>query len=273
MRLPSLLTSGSVAVPVVVGLLAGILLLMPLGSGEVGEVVRVVVGLPFVLVLPGFVLSRAVLPAGGRPGCSSLERVCWTLALDMALLVAGALLLNALPAGLSSTSWTVFLLLVLAAAGFAARVREGQSLRPRPPAWSRPRLRRLVIGGAAMVIAGAAIGLAVASEATKADPAFSQLWLVPEEPGPPGAVPPAGLQAPAAAVVTAQLGVQSEEDGTRGFRVEVRPDGWPVQTWSFSLHSGEAWTQSVVVPDRTRTEALLYRGSDPMPYRQVWSQP
>lgn len=271
------LTSGTVAVPVGLGLLAGILLLVPLGAGGAGEVVRVVVGLPFVLVLPGYVLSRAVLPrtvaGSGHRGCSLLERICWTLALDVALLVAGALLLNALPAGLTRTSWVVLGILVLLVAGLVAVRRErapgsyrgGPRLLPRT--WPPP--RRLVMSGAAVVIAGAAIGLAVFGEATKAAPGFSQLWLVPEAPAGPA---PAG-PARAAASETAQLGVYSDEDATRQFRVEVRPDGEPAQTWSFSLDPGAQWQQSVEVPGSVRTEALLFRGTDPAPYRQVWMQP
>ncbi|MCD2196098.1 DUF1616 domain-containing protein [Actinomycetospora endophytica] len=258
----------TVAAPVVVGMLAGVLLLLPLGPDGVGGVVRIVVGLPFVLVLPGYVLSRAVLPGTGA-SCSVLQRVCWTLALDMALLVVSALLLNVLPNGLTGTSWVVLLLLVLPVAGVVAHVRERGPGRARTVLLSRawwptiqwPAPRRLLIAGATVAIAGAAIGLALVSATTQPSPGFSQLWLQPQGP------------TTTAAPETAQLGVYSDEDATRQFRVEVRPDGEPTQTWSFSLDPGDSWQQSVDVPGDARTVALLFRGSDPTPYRQVWTSP
>jgi hypothetical protein len=256
----------TVAVPTVIGMLAGVLLLLPLGPGGFGGVVRIVVGLPFVLVLPGYVLSRAVLPGTGAP-CSTLQRVCWTLALDVALLVGGALVLNALPTGLTATSWAVLLLVVLPVTGVVAHLRERGPGRSRasllPVArWhsrSRPTLRGLLIAGGTVVLAGAAIGLAAVSATSQYYPGFSQLWLLPEQAG--------------AAPGSAQLGVYSDEDTTSRFRVEVRPAGEPPQTWSFSLDPGDSWQQTVEVPTGDRTEALLYRGDDPAPYRQVWTQP
>jgi hypothetical protein len=259
------LTPRTVAAPVVVGLLSGIVLLTPLGADRV---VGVVIGIPFLLVLPGFVLSRAILPrTSSRPGCSPLERVCWTLGLGMALLIAGALLLNVLPSGLTSTSWVVLTLLVLLVAGVIAARRE-RSLGSRPvrlPAPMRPSPRNLLIVGAAVLIAGGAIALGVVSEATKASPGFSQLWLVPDD--------VASARAPGATTETAQLGVYSDEEATSQFRVELRPDGAQEQNWDFSLGPGQQWEQSVTVPGGTRTEAVLYRGSDPTPYRRVWVQP
>src|SRR5690349_7243528 len=91
------------------GLAAGAILVLPYHLGAFGDAVRAGIGLPFVLILPGYVITRALFPRGSEPdgqgvatpvvSCTPIERFGWAIGLSMALTALGALLLNLLPGG------------------------------------------------------------------------------------------------------------------------------------------------------------------------------
>lgn len=261
------------------GLVAGAILVLPFGLGVFGDAVRMGIGLPFVLVLPGYVITRALFPPGSQAvaACTPIERFGWTIGLSMALTALGALLLNMLPGGLGRTSWVLFLSASLVLAGAVGWFRE-LTLNP-PPARSRalPSRHQLVTAVAAVLVAAGALWLGRSSEEAMLQPSFSQLWLVSDDAaaglvrpgGVVGAAGRAGLLG-AAKAFPAQLGVHSYEDGTRRFRLELRNDGTVVRVWSFSLASGDEWQQSISVPRGVAADAVLYRDSDRIPYRHVW---
>jgi uncharacterized membrane protein len=87
------------------------------------EAVRVVLGVPLVLVLPGFAAVCAVIP--GRD-LSRGESVLATLGASMAISICVATLLAATPIGLSTGSAAVVLGLGTAAASLYARRRIRQ---------------------------------------------------------------------------------------------------------------------------------------------------
>jgi len=269
------------------GLAAGAILVLPYHLGAFGDAVRAGIGLPFVLILPGYVITRALFPRGSEPdgqgvatpvvSCTPIERFGWAIGLSMALTALGALLLNLLPGGLGRTSWVLFLSASLTLAGAVGWLRE-RTLDP-PPTCSRASLsrRQLGVAGAAVLVAVGALVLGRNSEATMAQPGFSQLWLISDNaasgtvgPGEVvGAAIGSGLPG-AAKALFAQLGVHSYEDGTQRFRLELRNDGTVVRVWSFSLPSGDEWQQAISVPRGVAADAVLYRDGNPAPYRHAW---
>lgn len=268
------------------GVMAGGILALPFGLGAFGDAVRMGFGLPFVLILPGYVITRALFPHGTQPedpsvptpvvACTPIERFGWTIGLSMALTALGALLLNMLPGGLGRTSWVLFLIASLMLAGAVAWLRE-RALDP-PPTRSRalPSGRQLAVAAAAVLVTAGALGLGRNSEETMLQRSFSQLWLVSDvAPGIAGTGEALGGSGgggllTAAKAFPARLGVHSYEDGTRHFRVELINDGTVVRAWSFSLASGDEWRQSISVPRGVAADAVLYRDGNPAPYRHVW---
>jgi hypothetical protein len=265
------------------GVVATAAMSVPLGGGVVEKIVRMALGVPLVLVLPGHAVLAALRPLGSlgslgsrrsRPsrqggvqgGEAPVERWAWTVALSVAVAVLGAFLLDLVPGGLSRTNWLVLLggTTVLAGAvavgrGFFDPARPGVDPAVHGTRADRMRVRSwraTATFGVAAVVASAAVWLGVSSAAAVPDPGFAQLWLV------AGANPGA-----------AEIGVHSYEERDQRFRLELRAeDGTVAQTWTFPLHPGDEWRQDVELqPGRTST-AELYRGDDPAPYRRVWQR-
>ena len=101
--------------------------------GDAPEVIRVALGVPFVLFLPGYVLTSALF---ARRGIRRADVGLLSLAFSAAIVVIGTLFLNWLPWGLTSTTWTGLLLTVTLVASawalLATRVDDSESsLAPR----------------------------------------------------------------------------------------------------------------------------------------------
>jgi Protein of unknown function (DUF1616) len=115
--------------------------------------VRALAAIPLCLFLPGYALTAASF-ARARPTAS--RRVMMTLALSLATLAVGAIVVSASPWGLRSGSWAGFLLVVVGAGCVvAARRRPARPRAPRrrlvlPPA------RELALLACAIVIAAGA---------------------------------------------------------------------------------------------------------------------
>ena len=71
--------------------------------------VRVALGVPFVLFLPGYVLTSALF---ARRTIRRAEVLLLSLAFSVSIVVIGTLILNWLPWGLTTTTWTALLLAV-----------------------------------------------------------------------------------------------------------------------------------------------------------------
>src|SRR3954471_19437230 len=82
-----------------------------------GGAVRVLVALPFALVLPGLALTLALFPAGVPDGA---ERLLFSLGLSLAVTALGGLVLHLTLWGLRPASWTLLLGAITLAAGVAA---------------------------------------------------------------------------------------------------------------------------------------------------------
>src|SRR3954454_24445758 len=102
---------------VVLGDAIAIALFVALGGGAV----RVLVALPFALVLPGLALTLALFPAGALDGA---ERLLFSLGLSLAVTALGGLVLHLTPWGLRPASWALLLGAITLAAGVAAFLRR-----------------------------------------------------------------------------------------------------------------------------------------------------
>jgi uncharacterized membrane protein len=216
-----------------------------------GSFLRAVLGVPAVLLLPG----HALLRASGVRTATWTEHVVYAIGASLAATVAGGFVLNAL-GRLSPTGWSAwFLVVVLAAAAFAARRRDLPDL----PAWTRPRgilFRHFAAAGIASSLATAAYALAVRDEAYQQQFKYTEFWML-----------------PSAAGGTLSVGVRSGETRTLQYDLEVALDGQPFVIFrSLSIAPGEVWTREIPVnllAAPQNAEARLYRLEDERIYRRV----
>lgn len=243
--------------------------------------VRVLFGLPLVLVLPGYALSGALFPSGTF---EPLERALVSVGLSLVSSVLGALLLNVTSSGLRTTSWALLLsvlsLTALLAAGYrdslrgerrtplssvtyvqltagaaAGRrlLRQAMAARPRPG-------RNLLFAAAVPLLLGAAILVSVdGAHTADRQYRFTQIWFMPGS----------------TSDRVARVGVKNMEGGTIRYRLDLAAGGKAVgPSTSFTLQPGQQWEVTEVVsappPGGDRIVATLYREDRPTTaYRQV----
>jgi hypothetical protein len=177
---------------------------------------------PLVLFLPGYAITAA---AFARRGLAWPQFLLLSIALSLATLVLGSLLLNYL-GGIHPLSWAILLVLVVLAACRIAAVRRGKVAKA--PAWPRPRARprgpqlAMLLGAAAMVV----VALALSSSAVPAKDAlgYTQLWILP-------AAGSGGSEA--------QVGVRSEQQSSIDFDLRVRIGASGLVRRSLRLAPGE----------------------------------
>jgi uncharacterized membrane protein len=237
-------------------LVVGALALAALGLGLSGvnqPALRLLLGLPLALFLPGYALAAALVP--GSPGWA--ERLAQSLGLSLALTVLGGFVLNALPGGLQPTSWLVLLAGVTLAGALAAIVRRrGASSVAHTPVRVGP--MAAIALAVALLGAVGAVGVARSGADGQAASGFTQLWMQPDETG---------------AVV---IGVRSMEPAPVAYTVRLESGGALLQEWpAVQLAPGETWetAASWAVPSGATLEAALYRADQPdAAYRQVTLQ-
>jgi hypothetical protein len=215
---------------------AALVLLLTPGGGAAITALRIVAGLPLVLMLPGYAL---VLLAGtGRPEPIGplLWQGMWVPGLSLAATVFCGLVLNLMPVGLTRASWTIALTAVTLAALAAGTFRPAQSPSV-PRIW--PAGPHVGYAAAALAISGTGVGVAVASAGWGHSPGFAQLWLVPAAGGEAG------------------LGVRSGYSGPETFHLVLRSTTNALLSWDFTLGAGQTWQRTVSAPVGQRLTAQL----------------
>lgn len=248
--------------------------------------VRIPLGLPLVLIVPGYALTAAIFP---EKEIGFAVRALFILGLSLSSAVLGGLLLNTLPSGLTAISWSALLFIVSTLSIFVAWIRRRQvgwaEIRtPELPGGSIggklesqsqktgffPRLgaksyASIVMVGLAVFIALGAFVLARIPASHAGQQGYTLLWLMPDGNNSGGQL---------------GLGVQSMEFERTTYRVEIRSNGLitkvlsdivldPEQKWEITLNTAE------VSPTGGAVEALLFRTDNPNTiYRQVkvWTE-
>lgn len=215
------------------------------------EAIRIAVGLPMVLLAPGYFTSKALFP---RRSARSAEGVALTLAISIAQGILITLLLNLLPWGLSTASWTIGLGSVVTLAAAVAAYRQPSA---RTSGVRRASLRwheKTLIAIAIVVL----VGSLAASRQPLAPPSavhgYSELWLVHEGDH-------------------LRIGVASLELHSTRYQLEVVAAGRPLSEYSLSLRPRGTWSKTI--PDQgVAVEARLWLvlpSGDRTLYRDVQS--
>jgi uncharacterized membrane protein len=243
------------------------LLAIATAAADAPAAVRAVPAILLVLVLPGYVLSLALLPARRDP----FERLLLSFGLSLCVAVLGGLILDRTGVGLTSRSWSVALAVFVIAAAVVAGHRRGKTgdKEPSSPGVAPPvrhrRDRRLgvaVVGVAAVALAVGALVIARQPSSSAHIVGSTSLWIKPQNP----------------AAGTFSVGVRSDETRRTRYRLLVVVDETHrvLIRANVILTPGEQRTVrgAVPVPPGTlRTvRASLFRAGKPLvAYRQVYA--
>lgn len=182
--------------------------------------IALVFAIPLALVLPGYALVAAAFARRDPPRPYVL---LLSLALSLATLTLGGLVLNYL-GGVHPLSWALLLLLVVLAGCGTAAVRRGPPSATLRRSWPHPGGAQLALLIAAAAAAAAAIVLAATTVPNDDALGYTQLWILPQ----------AGSQGR-----EAQVGVRSEEQKPARFDLRIRLGDYRVVKRSFRLQPGE----------------------------------
>jgi Protein of unknown function (DUF1616) len=214
----------------------------------VGGPLRVLAGLPLVLVVPGHALV-ALIWRGHPLGLA--ERAALAVGISLALAALSGLALEWTPLGLGGTRSTVLLgtISLAALAGGAMRDHLGEAATPAIP---RPARATVVLGAMAALLAAAAVAFSVWSAAQDRGPGFTQAWLVPASAG------------------RLDLGLENDQSGAETYRVVLTAGGQTVREWrAVRLRPGQQWSSSATLPTRG-AELDVYRAEQrDVVYRSV----
>lgn len=209
------------------------------------DVLRIAAGVPLVLVLPGYAVSRALFAEGVDVGA----RVLWTLALSIALTILAALGLDAAGIPLTGLAFAAVAAEVTVIAGLVAVIRGARPAAPRP---------RLDLLAAAAVLTATFVALLV--------------WLRDPDPNPhvPGFTGLSAVRADGAL----RVGVESSEPRPATYRLEVVAADGVIATRTLTLAPGERWTGTVGSRARLRARTVRVRlAMDGEPYRNLILRP
>jgi len=234
------------------------------------NVLRIILGLPFVLFLPGYALVSALYPREGDPG--GMERVALSFGLSIVVTIAVGFILSYTPWGLSLypilLTLTFFIVANSAIACYrrrrlAAEERFALSLQMALPRWAGLSNLDKALSIVLVVSVLAAIGvLAYVVAAPKVGERFTEFYVLgdyPEE-----------LALGEEATVT--LGIINHEGQETSYYIEVMIDGVRNgQVGPLILADEEKWEQEVsFVPDEAgddqKVEFLLYKDGESEPH-------
>ena len=222
-------------------------------------VIGIILALPLVFVLPGYMLTEILFH---KRSLDVSHRLVLSLGVSLAIDILGGVILNLLPGGLQAISWAVLLgLFTTVFSLFAAYLRRGTGMNGARPVRFRLTFYPWILFGAATVVAILAVVYSVIGATQQPYPGFTQLWMLPAvQPGKSCAV---------------RLGVRSFETTPVKYRLTMVTNGDQGTTWpSVVLAPQEEWDQLVpIIPKTTENvhvEAQLYQLDKPQAvYRKV----
>lgn len=258
---------------------ASVALVATAPPGPLG-LLRVALGVPFVLFYPGYCLQWACFAA--RDDLDNPQRLALSVGLSVAAIPPVALLLDKLPWGIRTWPIMLSLLVVILAAGSVALVR-----RWRMPAEARPTFAIVVdvpgwwadqdrTNRILFTVFGLAVLTAFASAAAllilpKPGERFTEFYML----GPAGLAESYPRQAAPGQPVTVTVGITNREGVPATYLVRVGAAGWLMAISPVvSLQPGATWEQPITFTlpaagDDQQVDFVLQRDGQPAIYRQL----
>ncbi|HYU76016.1 MAG TPA: DUF1616 domain-containing protein [Ktedonobacteraceae bacterium] len=221
--------------------------------------VGIILALPLVFVLPGYILSEVLFH---KHSFNFSSRLLLSLGLSLTIDVMSGFILNMLPGGLQALSWAVLLGLLTAAfsVGAAYLRRSSPGNRVRQPRF-RFNLSGYMLFGLAMIVAIFSVLYALTGAGQQPYPGFTQLWMLP--------IVQTGK------TCSVRLGVHNFETTPVTYRITMSVNGDQVTSWPAVLLASQGeWEHRIPIAPRTtdtvHVEAQLYRLDKPqVVYRSV----
>jgi hypothetical protein len=211
------------------------------------EAFRFILAAPFVLLVPGLALTRALFP---HWPLRTPRFFLFSIALSISTLALGSVLLDLARIRLDLLSWLLLLIGVTAAGLFGAAWRGVTLLPARGQLLEIPRIgaRSSLLFGAAVLIGAGAVILSRTPLSARGIQGNTALWLL------PGARP--GL---------VRVGVSSSELRQRSYVLAVSDkSGTRFTSTRIRLEPGQTWTTTIRIPPSdlpVRVLARLFRGT------------
>jgi uncharacterized protein DUF1616 len=242
--------------------------------GASSPALRLLLGLPLALVLPGYALTAALFPHRALGGA---DRALFTLSLSLSAAILCGFVLNRTSWGLQPESWAVALSDIVLGGSLIAFARRhlipagsASIARDEPartaPSETAPRSRlglnvgqSLLFGLAIAVIAGAVL-FARSEAALRPAPDVIQLWMLPGD---------------TAESPMLRVGINSVGPAAGDFRLQIERGGYIIREWpSLTITPGQRWEETLMLQGRQLGsgpfEARLYRAEEPnVIYRRV----
>jgi uncharacterized membrane protein len=244
---------------------------------QLSAAARIGLGLPFVLLFPGYALMAALFPR--RSDLDAAARGALSLGLSLAIVPLIGLGLNYSPWGVRLTplfacvAAFVIVFAVVAAAHRALRPEDRRPAGDLPPVRARLRPRTTLLWGSGLAGALALLAAAgyIAMASGGGDEGFTEFYVL----GPAGHA--AGFQERLAQREPGWVlvGVTNREGEEARYRIDVSVGGvLSGSRGGLTLADGEEWLGEVAVqPQRAgedqKLEMLLYRDGDLEPYRRL----
>ena len=241
--------------------------------------IRIVLGLPLVLLFPGYCLVAVAAPRNND--LKPIARLAISVGVSLIFFPLLDVLLNYLPVGVTLNSAVLSLsaaTVLLAAAAWWRRTRlpelERFRLEIRLPSFLVKQSRTgkvanvlLIISVVAVLVSGGA-----AFFAPRVGERFTEFYVLSSS----GSVADYPRNVRLGIEVTVTLGIKNEEGTSLAYRVEPQMGGLRVgDDWSIILPDGETNEKTIVVSplregDNQRVDFLLYRGNEEEPYRSTY---
>ncbi|HYI21488.1 MAG TPA: DUF1616 domain-containing protein [Candidatus Limnocylindrales bacterium] len=224
---------------------------------DVSPLFRTLLGIPLVLLLPGYAYVCAVFPSFDLP---AVERLLISVGGSIALAILAGLLLAWTGIGLTPLTWSLALsalTVIGCAAAWMRRVERG-TVGPSFSFVTMPRMGALMVILALLIVANVLAGSRLIAGAQQS-PAPAALWMFRVD------EPPAD----------ARLGVRADGDGGE-YTVRLSSSGAVLEEYPLELESGEVWETLVDLPDDVADRpvvARLYEGDSDAEIRFVILQP
>jgi uncharacterized membrane protein len=263
----------------------GLVLLALIAAGAQGlpaplPLLRLLLGLGYVLLVPGYALQAALFPRADD--LDGPERLALSFGLSVAVVPPLALVLDALPWGIRL--WPIVIIealftLACSVVALYRRQRLAEEERPvlavefDPRVWwaEQDRTQRLLWGGLALALCMAAVAATAIIVSPKPGEKLTEFYIL----GPEGLAQDYPREVFAGQTVTVTMGIANHEAVPAEYRMEIRDGtGLISQAGPIRLEAGQTDERTVSfapveLGDDVKVEFLLYRDGGADPYRSL----
>jgi len=218
-------------------------LLLPMSQPIVG----LLLALPLLFFIPGYLLTAVLLQG---ISLDVAHRVLLSLVMSVCIVLLSGFLLNLLPGGLNTRSWSIYLSGLSTLLGLLVMLRRWRNVIYRIPAWNmRLKFSGSILLGLALVIIGVSVYYSAMSVTNQPRPGFTQLWLLPSK--------------DVNHTWQLKLGVHSDELAPVTYNITMSVNHTLFKSWSsITLNPKQEWDQSVLLPtassNRTYVQVEFY---------------